>query len=409
MTPRERVLAALNHESPDRVPIDLGSHRSSGIAAIAYRRLRMALKLPERPIRVYDPVQQLAIVDDDVLDRFGVDTIELGRGFAQADEDWADWTLPDGSPCQTPAWALPEWERGRWVLRSSSGRVLGEMARDGIGFNQIYWPYFEADDLDDLETALGETLWLAAQPPPGPSVAGPDGRQRWINGARRLRHCTQRAIVGLFGGSLLEIGQSLYGADRFLMLLAADPARATDFLDRLVALHLRNLEDFLSAVGRQIDIIQFVDDLGMQSGPQISPRMYRQVFQPRHAVLWQRAKELAPVKVMLHCCGGVRPLLNDLIDAGLDAINPVQVGCAGMDTQALKDEFGPRLTLWGGGVDVHRALPTQTPEEIRRHVRQQIAILRPGGGFVFQPVHNILAETPPENVIAMYDAALGPT
>lgn len=405
MTPRQRVLAALNHETPDRVPIDLSGHRSSGIAAIAYRKLRAALGLPERTIRVYDPVQQLAIVDEDVLQRFGVDTIELGRGFALADEHWADWTLPDGSPCQMPIWALPERDEGRWILRSSSGRILAQMPDGALYFEQCYWPYLETDDLDRLEEALAENMWCAVQSPPGPLSAGADGLQRLAEGAKQLRQKTDRAIIGLFGGNLLETGQFLYRNDGFLMLLAAEPKRAAEFLDRLVALHLENLEKFLAAVGPYIDIILFGDDLGMQNGPQISPQMYRELFKPRHSLLWHRAKELAQVKVMLHCCGGVRELLDDLIDAGLDAINPVQISCRGMAAQGLKADFGDRITFWGGGCDTHKILPTGSPDEIRQHVREQIALLKPGGGFVFQQVHNILADVPPENVLAMFEAA----
>lgn len=405
MTPRQRVLAALNHEPPDRVPIDLSGHRSSGIAAIAYRKLRAALGLPERTIRVYDPVQQLAIVDEDVLQRFGVDTIELGRGFALEEEHWADWTLPDGSPCQMPVWALPERDEGRWILRSSSGRILAQMPDGALYFEQCYWPFLETDDLDRLDEALAENMWCAVQSPPGPLAAGADGLQRLAAGARQLRQNTDRAVIGLFGGNLLETGQFLYRNDGFLMLLAADPQRAAAFLDRLVAVHLQNLEKFLAAVGPYIDIILFGDDLGMQNGPQISPQMYRELFKPRHSLLWHRAKELAPVKVMLHCCGGVRELLNDLIDAGLDAINPVQISCRGMEPRALKADFGDRITFWGGGCDTHKVLPTGTPEEIRRHVREQIGILKPRGGFVFQQVHNILADVPPENVLAMVEAA----
>jgi uroporphyrinogen decarboxylase len=405
MTPRERVLAALNHEQPDRVPIDLSGHRSSGIAAIAYRKLRTALGLPERTIRVYDPVQQLAIVDEDVLQRFGVDAIELGRGFALDDEHWADWTLPDGSPCQMPVWALPEREEGRWIMRSPSGRILAQMPDGALYFEQCYWPYLEVDDLDQLEQALTENMWCQVKSPPGPLTDGAGGLERLAAGAKRLRESTDRAIIGLFGGNLLEVGQFLYRNDGFLMLLAADPKRAQEFLDRLVALHLQNLERFLAAVGPSIDIILFGDDLGMQNGPQISPQMYRQLFKPRHSLMWHRAKELAPVKVMLHCCGGVRELLNDLIEAGLDAINPVQISCRGMEPRALKADFGDRITFWGGGCDTHKILPTGTPDEIRRHVKEQVAILKPGGGFVFQQVHNILADVPPENVLAMFEAA----
>ncbi|HID20926.1 MAG TPA: methyltransferase, partial [Planctomycetaceae bacterium] len=230
--------------------------------------------------------------------------------------------------------------------------------------------------------------------------------QRLREGARQLRESTDRAIIGLFGGNLLEIGQFLYRNDGFLMLLAADPKRAHEFLDRLVAIHLRNLEQFLAAVGDYIDIILFGDDLGMQSGPQISPAMYREFFKPRHALMWRRAKELADVKVMLHCCGGVRELLPELIDAGLDAINPVQINCAGMDPVGLKRDFGDRVTFWGGGCDTREVLPRATPDQVRRHVRELIGIWRPGGGFVFQQVHNVLADVPAENVVAMFETVL---
>ncbi len=404
MTSRERVLAALNHRQPDKTPIDFGGHRSSDIAAIAYAKLRKALKLPPRPIRVYDPVQQLAVIDDDVLDRFQVDTIELGRGFALEDRHWADWTLPDGTPCQMPVWALPERQEKQWVLRSASGRILARMPDGALYFEQCYWPYQQADDLDRLPEALGENMWCAVQSPPGPLTSGPAGRPALIDGARRLRGRTDRAIIGLFGGNLLEIGQYLYRIDNFLMLLAGNPRRAHEFLDRLLEIHLANLEEYLGAVGPYIDIIVFGDDLGMQNGPQMSLAMFCEFFQPRYARMWRRAKELAPVKVMMHCCGGVRPLLPGLIEAGLDAINPVQITCKGMEAAGLKRDFGDRLTFWGGGCDTRFALSQGTPEYIRKHVREQISIFSPGGGFVFQQVHNILADVPPENVIAMFDA-----
>ena len=133
--------------------------------------------------------------------------------------------------------------------------------------------------------------------------------------------------------------------------------------------------------------------------------MYREFFKPRHKVMWQRAKQLAKVKVMLHCCGGVRELLDDLIDAGLDAINPVQITCRGMDAASLKKDFGSRLTFWGGGCDTRDILSKGTPQQVREHVQRQIEIMAPGGGFVFQQVHNIMADVPPENIVAMFDAA----
>lgn len=407
MTSRERILAALEHRQPDRVPVDFGGHRSSGIAALVYPKLRAALGLPPRIPRVYDPIQQLAILDEDVLDRFGVDTIELGRGFAQEDRHWADWVLPDGTPCQMPVWALPERGEGEWLLRSASGRVLARMPDGAIYFEQCYWPFLEGDDLDRLPEALAENMWCAIGSPPGPLAAGPEGAACLRAGAQGLRARTHRAIIGLFGGNLLEIGQFLYRNDEFFLLLAGDPGRAHEFLDRLVEIHLANLERYLGAVGDGIDVIVFGDDLGAQNGPQISPAMYREFFKPRHARMWRRAKELAEVKVMLHCCGGIRSLIPDLIEAGLDAINPVQITCAGMSAAELKREFAGQLTWWGGGCDTRHVLPSGTPEEVRRHVREQVAVLSPGGGFVFQQVHNVLAGVPPENIVAMFDAVNG--
>jgi uroporphyrinogen decarboxylase len=407
MNSRGRVLAALNHQEPDRVPIDLSGHRSSGIAAIAYARLREHLGLARKPLRVYDPVQQLAIVDDDVLDLFHVDTIELGRAFALEEEHWAEWVLPDGTPCQMPVWALPERESGRWVIRSQSGRVIAAMPDGALYFEQTHYPFIEKDPLDRIDEAMQECMWTAVASPPGPLTAGPDGVAVLVEGAKRLRSTTDRAIIGLFGGNLLEMGQFFYRNDQFLMLLAGDPKRAHEFLDRIVEIHLANLDRFLGAVGPYIDVILFGDDLGMQIGPQISPKMYREFFKPRHKQMWSRAKELAPVKVMLHSCGGIRELLPDLIEAGLDATNPVQISCSGMDAGKLKADFGEKMVFWGGGCDTQQVLVNGTPDEVRRHVKEQVQILNPGGGFVFQQVHNILAHVPPENVVAMFEAAAG--
>ncbi len=404
MTSRERVLASLNHREPDIVPIDFSGHRSSGIAAIAYARLRKHLGLPERPIRVYDPVQQLAIVDEDVLERFGVDTIELGRAFALDNRDWADWVLPDGTPCQMPAWALPERDGDRWIIRSSSGRIIAAMPSGALYFEQTHYPYYEHDDTTDIPGAMRESMWCAVASPPGPLADGPTGLVRLAEGAKRLRASSDRAIIGLFGGNTLEMGQFFWRNDLFLMLLAEDPDKVHTFLDRLIEIHLANLDRFLGAVGDSIDVILFGDDLGMQFGPQISPAMYREYFKPCHQRMWSHAKKLANVKVMLHCCGGVRELLPDLIDAGLDAINPVQITCAGMDAPGLKRDFGKDITFWGGGCDTQRILPLGTPGDVQRHVREQVLTLRKCGGFVFQQVHNILANVPVQNIVAMFGA-----
>lgn len=399
MTPRERVLAALNHIEPDRVPVDLSGHRSSGIAAMAYPKLRKYLGLPAKPVRVYDVIQQLAVVDEDVLDRFGVDCVEMGRGFAQTDDSWKPWVLPDGTDCLIPAWTSMERRGDRWVMLSDSGRVIAHMPDGTLYFEQTYFPLMESGGEGSLADAFGECMWTGIAAPPGPVDAA-----TLRKGAERFRRSTNRAIIGLFGGNLFETGQFFHRADNFFMLLAGEPQKAHRFLDKLVEIHLANLEKFLAAVGSSIDVILFGDDLGMQTGPMLSPRMYREFFKPRHQILWKRAKELANVKVMLHCCGGVRELFPHLIEAGLDAINPVQITCAGMNAAELKAEFGRDLTFWGGGCDTRDILTGAQPRQVAEHVKKQVGILSPGGGFVFQQVHNVLANVPPENIVAMLDA-----
>src|SRR5512133_1122092 len=185
MTPRERILAALNHVEPDRVPVDLSGHRSSGIAAMAYPRLRKCRGLEPNTIRVYDVIQQLAIVDEDVLDRFGVDCVEMGRGFALDEGSWKPWTLPDGTGCLIPAWTNMERRSDRWVILSKSGRVFAHMPDGTLYFEQTYFPLAESDDERVLADAFGECMWTGVAAPPGPVDA-----ETLRRGARRLRDST---------------------------------------------------------------------------------------------------------------------------------------------------------------------------------------------------------------------------
>ena len=405
-TPRERVMQAVNHVEPDRVPIDLGGHRSSGIMAIAYNKLKQHLGITSGDIYVYDFIQQLAIIEPEVLDRFGVDTIELGRGFAKEAADWRGWVLPDGTPCKIPAFIDPVKTGNDWRVYHEDGTLLTIQKEGCLYFEQTCYPLHGSDEqtYDDLETALEKVMWSSLGTPPAPIGYDPEGLAKLRAGAQALRQSTDRAIIGLFGGNLLEIGQMLHRNDEFLLLLAAEPLRMQRFLDRLLEMHLENLEKFLGAVGPYIDIILFGDDLGMQIGPQISPRMYHQFIQPREKIMWSRAKELADVKVMLHSCGGIYPLLPGLIEAGLDIIQPVQTTCQDMAAEKLKAEFGRDICLWGGGANTRDVLPFGTPQEVAEDVRQRASILAPGGGFVFPQIHNVMADVPPENIVAMLDA-----
>lgn len=408
MTSQERVLTALAHKETDRVPVDFSGHRSSGIAALVYPKLRECLGLPPKPVRVYDMIQQLAIVDEDVLERFGVDTIEMGRGFLLDEEDWKDWVLPDGTPCKIPHYILVERRGKDWHLLTESGKELAVQREGFLYFEQTYFPLeergFTDDDFSDLEEVLSQTAWTSVASPGAHLDLDEEGLAEMTLWAKALRQSTDRAIIGLFGGNMFEIPQMLFRNDNYLTYLGLYPEQVIRFSEKLCNLHLESLEKWLGAVGPHIDIILFGDDLGGQTGPLISPQMYRRLIKPYHQRIWQRARELTDVKVMLHCCGGVRELLDDMIEAGLDAINPVQINAAGMEPAELKAEYGERITLWGGGCDTRDILPHASPEQVAAHVREQVRLLKPGGGFVFQQVHNILADVSAENVVAMFDA-----
>jgi uroporphyrinogen decarboxylase len=406
LTSRERVMMAVNHREPDRVPIDLGGHRSSGIMAIAYNKLKQHLGIETGDIYVYDFVQQLAIIEPEVLDRFGVDTIELGRGFALKPEDWHSWVLPDGTACKIPAFIHPLKVGNDWHVYHDDGTLIAVQKEGCLYFEQTCFPLTGSDDssFDDLASPQEKVMWVSLGTPPAPIGHGEGELERLATGAKALRDSTDRAIIGLFGGNLMEFGQFLFGMANFYLLLAGEPGRAHRFLDKLVEQHLEYLGKFLSAVGPYIDIILFGDDLGMQTGPQISPHMYREFLHPRYELMWETAKKLADVKVMLHCCGGIYPLLPGLIEAGLDIIQPIQTSAKDMEPERLKREFGMDICLWGGGCDTQGVLPRGTSKEVAEDVRGRVSVLGPSGGFVFQQIHNIMADVPPENIVAMLDA-----
>ena len=189
-----------------------------------------------------------------------------------------------------------------------------------------------------------------------------------------------------------------------MVLMGTEPEAVNRLLDALLESHLASLRTYLGAFGKQVDIVLFGDDFGMQTGLQMSPVMYRQYFKERERRLWGEAKKLAPVRTQLHCCGGVRAILGDFIDVGLDSINPVQTNCAGMEVAGLKRDFGTGITLWGGGCDTQSVLSRGTAAEVRRHVLERLPLLMAGSGYVFQQIHNIMANVAPENIIAMFDA-----
>lgn len=407
MNSQERIVHALNHEETDRIPIDFNGHRSSGIMVRPYQRLRKKLGLPKGELYLYDFIQQLALVEDDILDYFGADVVELGHNLYRDPGYWKDWELFDGTKCKIPAFIdVRRIEEGN-VVYGDREQIICIQKPDCLFFEQTYFPYYESEEksFNNLADDLNQIMWVRLGIPPAPITFDDDGLKKLEKTAKELRNSTDRAIYATFGGNLVEIGEFAFRIDNFLYQLAADPKRIHTFLDKLTEFHLSNMDKYLSAVGPYIDILGFGDDLGMQMGPQFSPAMYKEFFKPRHEILWNHPKKKYPhIKSSLHCCGGIYPLLPDIIDAGLDAINPVQFTCTDMELPRLKKEFGKDLTFWGGGCDTREMLPKGNPKDIKKHVRNNIEIMKPGGGFVFQQVHNILDDVPEENIIAMFEA-----
>ena len=409
MTGKERVMAALNFKQPDKVPIDFNGHRSSGINVIAYRELRKFLDLPPSPLYVYDLVQQLAIVERDVLDLFDVDTFQLGCDFHKRPGYWQDWQLQDGTPCKIPANVDVRKEAGNSFIYNSKGLQIGKQPKGCHYFEQTHFPLaddFDKEDFSDYDELAQDVMWLNVPcPPVTMDYKTPEGAKELRETAAATRGSTDRAIYGIFGGNLVETSQYVFRMDNLLCDLLANPDRVHKFLDAVMERHMANLKAYLDAVGNYIDVIGFGDDMGSQTGPQFSPEVYMEFFQPREKTMWSYVHERFPeMKICLHCCGGVRPFLPLLADAGLDAINPVQFTCKDMELAELKKELYGKLTLWGGGCDTRDMLPNRTPDAIRPHVLENIGILNKGGGFVFQQVHNILSDVPPANIAAMFKA-----
>jgi uroporphyrinogen decarboxylase len=394
MSSRERVLAALRHEEPDRVPIDLGGMASTGIHAVAYNRLKRHLGLGGTT-RVFDIMQHLAEVEEPVRRRFGVDVVALPRIEALPgvrNVRWRPWTLPDGSRAEISADFRPVCAAdGRWEIHGPGGVVLYRMPPGGLYFDAVEAPLARTDpDLlrcIEFPRISDEELHLLREQ------------------ARALYEETDYAIVGAFGGNLLELGQSLRGWMQFMMDLAADPDMVEAFLERMTEMWMDNLARYLDTVGEYIQVIQFGDDLGGQHRLLISPDMYRRLFKPRHQRMYEYVHAHSRCAVFLHSCGAVHDLIPDLIEAGVDVLNPVQTSAGGMDPARLKREFGERLVFWGGGCDTQRVLPRGMPAQVAADVRERLRIFAPGGGYVFAAIHNIQPDVPPENVVAMFDAA----
>ena len=372
MTPRERVLTTLSLREPDRVPVDLAQAGGDGITIRAYENLIKYLGLPERPIQVGTKSSQTAKVDEDVLERFHIDFRRLDLG---APDGWKD--KPVGEDGYIDEFGL-----------------VRRRPREGYYYDLVASPMAEIDTV----AGIGKFPWPDPDDP---------GRYRGLRErAEKLHKGTDYAVVLQVNCSFFLRCAELRGWENFYMDIAGDPEFASALMNRYLDLRLRIAENALREIGDNLDVVLVsTDDLGMTDRTIISPEMFRELVKPVMSRMFRFFKDRTPAKRFFHTDGAVYPLIEDFIEMGVEALNPIQVSCAGMgDTKKLKAEFGDRLAFWGA-VDTHRVLPFGTVEEVREEVRRRIADLGLGGGYVLCSVHNVQPEVPPENVVAMFDAA----
>ena len=400
MSARERVLKTLNHEEPDRVPLDLGSTIMSGIMVHPLDRLRKHLGLENRPVKVYEVFQMLGEVELDLVDRLGIDVLPvepLVQFFGLRREKWKSWKLWDGTDVRVPGQFNVEVdEEGDWLLHTEGDPkkpIEGRMPKDGFYFDMAsmteahmdYTPPTLEEVKKENHLSNEELEFLAAR-------------------AEMLRRRTDKALLL---GCWDKVGLPQVGSiPDFLCLLATNPGYVKDLSAVRTETALKNLEKFRIYLGDNIDILGLDGtDYGSQNNEMFSPELFEELYLPYFKEQNSWVHGHTKWKTWLHTCGSVTRIIPMLVESGLDILNPVQTSAAGMDPTWLKQEFGSKITFWGGGVDTQKTLPFARPEEVEREVAERIRVFAPGGGFVFNTIHNIQQGTPPENILAAYDTA----
>jgi uroporphyrinogen decarboxylase len=376
LTARERVLKALNHEEADRVPIDLGGFQT-GIHKKAYQSLLSHLKLQEE-IRDLDPVQGIVIPSETVLQKFHVDIRYI---TAHGPESFQG--------------GIEKNERGGkfWYdLRDEFG-VVWSMPEDQMLYMDISHHPLANAALKDIERY------------PFPDGGDPTRFTGVRDAALALRRNTPYAISSGICGVTYEVCWYMRGLERWFIDMIENPAFCEALIDRTAAFWVDWMGGFLGQVGDLLDIVMIGDDLAGQNGPLFSPRFYRAVVRPRQQRVIDAIKKHTQAKIWYHTCGDCSEYIPDLIEMGVDILNPVQISARGMNPKTLKEKFGREIVFWGGGIDSQHVLPFASPEKIRQEVKNNLEIFKPGGGYVFNNVHNIQAGVPPENIVAMYEAA----
>lgn len=414
MTSRERVVQALNHQEPDRVPLDLGGCGQTGMHVDTVYALRQALGLdaPGTPVKVIEPYQMLGEIKMDLIERLGVDVVSLalpGTMFGFKNQGWKPWTTFGGSPVLVPEAfnTVPEAD-GSLMMYAGGDQSYppsAKMPNGGFYFDSLSRNTPVDDEDLNVEDNLEEF-----------SLLPDDDIQYLYHASKQLSEETDKAImmvfpnaafgdIALVPGPMLKAPKGIRGVEEWYMSTVTHFDYIYQVFERQCDIALENLANVYEAVENRPSVIWLSGtDFGSQNGPLISPKSYHNLYMPHYKRLTDWIHTNTTWKVFVHCCGSIMPLIPDFIASGFDILNPVQTSAKEMDPRTLKAKFGDQITFWGGGVDTQQTLPYGTPDQVREQVRQRIEIFGKGGGFVFNPIHNVQALTPMDNLLAMYEA-----
>ncbi len=375
MNSRQRLMTALDHQEPDKVPLDVGGNQT-GIHRIAYQKVLDYFGLDEE-IVIMDVVQQLAAPSETVLQRFGIDTRYVRPGMFLPVPELKEvkpgfWGFTDGFGV---TWAMPGHAPGEGLYCDIIGHPLANLKYEDLD-------YFDWPDGKDATPFKGLREY-----------------------AQRMHDETDYALVSGITGVVFEICWYMRGFERFYMDMVEEPRYVEKLLDHTLQYWMDFHDTFLKEVGDLLHVVCVGDDIGMQNGPLFSPEIYRKLVKPRQKALYQFIKSKTQAKLWYHSCGSIVELIPEIIDNGVDILNPIQISSKGMNPEELKEQYGKQLVLWGGGIDTQGVFAHGTSDEVRSQVRELMEIFKPGGGYVFNTVHNIQADVPAENIIALWEAA----
>ena len=416
MTPRERLIATLNHQQPDRIPLDLGATSQTGINASTLYKLRKELGLPEKPIQICEIGQMLGRVDLDVIQALGVDVVgsfNQTNFYGYKDENWKPWKMDDGTPVEMcGGFEYDQDEKGtKWVYPHGdrSAEYSAMMPKDGSFFDATPRAKFDFDldeeDLTPLEDFKDDF-----------GIASDEQAKLWEKQSYELYEGTDFGIVGCLGGGALGDAAIIPGpavdhpkgirrVDDWLLAQVMYPDYVKALFRMQTDIMLKNLEIYHQAVGERIQVVWISGtDFGNQNGLMLSKDTFQKLYKPFYKEINDWVHKNTTWKTFYHTCGGIYDLLDDFAEMGLDCLNPLQLSAKGMDGKTIKEKYGDKFTFWGGGVDTQKVLPFGTPDEVYKQVQERMELLGKGGGYVFNTIHNIVANVPPENLVAMYKA-----